>query len=522
LAPPRLVILAAVSVLVIAPVPRSVSAQPTEADVFVAEGILALESKQYEAALNHFRQALERETGHVEALYYSGVALMALQRPAEAVPFLERAHEKSPDELSIAFELGLVYFTLNQYDKAESLLEASFARDPSLHSLGYYVGYVRYRKENYQGALRAFRAGRTADPNIAQLTSLYSALSLAALGLPAQAVSEVEQALKTAPGSPLTSSAERLRDSMVAARSSDRRLRADVRVGGFYDNNVTTRPDPKAGDATVQALRRRNPRSAGELFSLRLEYDWLRAGPWDATVGYSFFTTYNNELPSFNVIDHLATLGVSRRDTLLAMPFQSGAQYSYDYLLLGGNEFLQRHSLSLFGLLVENATHLTTAQARVQIKEFSGIQPLVPEELQDATNGMIGFLHLVRFSGERHFLKGGYQFDVEDSKGSDFDYHGHRLLAGAQYTLPWADIRLSYDFEFHYRDYLHRNVVFPDNAPGTRARSDREYTHLARVLVPLPYNLSLSGEFQSTINRSNLAVFSYHRDVFSLSMGWQY
>jgi tetratricopeptide (TPR) repeat protein len=75
-----------------------IAGQPTEADVFVAEGILALEDKQYAQALAAFRQALEREVDHIEALYYAGVALMAQDKPGEALPFLERARQKSPPE----------------------------------------------------------------------------------------------------------------------------------------------------------------------------------------------------------------------------------------------------------------------------------------------------------------------------------------------------------------------------------------------------------------------------------------
>src|SRR5262249_57291537 len=71
--------------------------QPSEADVFVAEGILALEDKKYDEALASFQRALQREPGHVEALYYAGVTLMAQNKAAEAAPLLERARRISPD-----------------------------------------------------------------------------------------------------------------------------------------------------------------------------------------------------------------------------------------------------------------------------------------------------------------------------------------------------------------------------------------------------------------------------------------
>ena len=103
------------------------------------------------------------------------------------------------------------------------------------------------------------------------------------------------------------------------------------------------------------------PASAGELAALRLDYAWLRRGPWESTVTYSFFQTYNNRLPSFNVQNHLVAGALSYRAAIGSMPFQVGAQYSWDYLSLGGDDFLQRHTATLFGTLV----HQTIEEAQL-------------------------------------------------------------------------------------------------------------------------------------------------------------
>jgi len=82
--------------------------------------------------------------------------------------------------------------------------------------------FIRYRKKDYRGALEAFRRGRTTDPQLQQLTKFYTGLSLAVLGLPAQASAEVEQALKLAPGL----AADRARPNACATRSRPPRRRA--------------------------------------------------------------------------------------------------------------------------------------------------------------------------------------------------------------------------------------------------------------------------------------------------------
>jgi tetratricopeptide (TPR) repeat protein len=497
-------------------------AQPTEADVFVAEGILALEDKKYEEALQHLRRALEREPDHVEALYYSGVALIGLGKPAEAVQFLEQARQKSPEEASINFQLGLVYFALEDFARAQPLLEEVFARDPGLDALGYYVGYLRYRRGDHQGALRAFRAGRTTDPNIAQLTRFYAGLALNALGLPGQAAAEVEHALRLQPASPLTGPAERLRESFTQSRSRERRWHLDVRLGFYYDDNASARPDSRGDDATVELLREGNHATFGESLFARLDYDWWKSGPWLGTAGYSFFMTYNNDLPEFNVMDHLGTLSLSYQALLANMPLQTGFQYAFEYLMLDEAPLLQRNALSVFATLVEGAGHLTNAIFKVEFKEYREDGPVDSDEIQDGINYMIGLLHLFRFREDRHFIKLGYQFDIDDTQGANLAYRGHRFLAGAQYTLPWFGIRLIYDFYLHYRQYDNKHTLFPDDDPGTQRRRDSEYSNVFRVEVPLPQNLTLGLDYQGTIQDSNQPPFAYHRNIYTVWLSWTY
>ena len=255
-------------------------AQQSEADVFVAQAILAYDARKYDEALALLKDALALDPKNVEALYYSGLVLMAQQKTDQAVEVLERARTQAPRDLSILFLLGVAYFALERYDQAESPLTQVFNERPQTEGIGYYVGLIRYRKKDYQGALKAFRAETSKNPNIQQLVKFYSGLTLAILGLPEQAVAEVDAALRLQTGSALTGPAERIRDSLASARDAERRFHADVRVGFLYDSNVAVVPQP-SHDPTAESLRRRKTATPGEIAALRLEYAWLRTGPWE-------------------------------------------------------------------------------------------------------------------------------------------------------------------------------------------------------------------------------------------------
>jgi tetratricopeptide (TPR) repeat protein len=498
-------------------------AQQSEADVFVGQAILAYDDRRYEEALGLLRKALKLDPANAEALYYTGLVYLALKNPTLAVQNFEKAREKNPTNLSILYQLGVAYFSLEQYEKASPLLEQVFREQPQLEALGYYVGVMRYRRNDYQGALNAFKTGTSADPAIQHLTRFYTGLSLGILGLPERAVAEVEEALKIQPGSPLTGPAERFRDTIVKARESEQRLRAEIRLGGLYDDNVSVNPQ-RSTDPTAESLRHQQGRSMGELASLRVDYSWLRRGPWEATASYSFFqTVYNNDgAAAFNVQDHLGVLGGFYRGTVAAMPYQLGLQYSYDWLTLGSNPFLERHTITPFVTLVENTGHLTTLISRLQFKNFLQDAATQPPQNRDARNWMVGPIHVFRFASDRHLIRIGYQFDYEDARGNDFSYVGHRILMGGQYTLPWRGTRLRYDYEIHFVDYPNTQAVFPVTAPGTMKRKDTEQLHYFRVEKPLPNNLTLSAEYLGTFSQSNLAVFDYHRNVFSLILTWTY
>lgn len=516
--------------------PGRAAAQQSEADVLVAQAILAYDARKYDEALSLLKEALAQDPRNIEALYYSGLVLMAQQKTEQAVEVLEKARGLAPRDSSILFLLGVAYFALERYDQAEGPLTQVFGERPQTEGIGYYVGLIRYRKKDYQGALKAFRAETSKNPNIQQLVKFYSGLTLAILGLPEQAVAEVDAALRLQTGSALTGPAERIRDSLATAREAERRLRAEVRVGFLYDSNVAVIPQP-SHDPTAEAIRRRKTATTGELAAVRLEYAWLRTGPWESSVSYSFFQTYNNRLPDFNVQNHLVAGALSYRTAVGTMPFLVGTQYSWDYLSLGNDDFLQRHTATLFGTLVENQGNLTTMVGRFQNKDFYATPGQLRDEDRDARNWMIGLTHVFRFAQDKHYIRVGYQFDYEKADGRNFTYAGNRLLAGGQYTLPWGSTRLKYDFDLHQRHYQHANTLLPVVNPGTREREDFEQNHVVRVEQVLAKNLgptvigcsptapcplTLAAEYQRTVADSNLAVYSYNRNVWSLTLSWQY
>jgi len=528
------------SVVLILPLlqPSPIYAKSAEADVLVAEVILAIDDKKFEKALQLITQALESSPEHLEALYYKGVVLMALDQLDEAIVTLEQAREQAPDNISIAFQLGVAYFSQSEYDKAEPLLLRVFQEQPAIKNLGYYIGFMRYRHKNYQGALQAFKLGASDDPRILQLTRFYSGLTLAILGLPEKAADELGEAMRVRTVSPVTGPADRLRDSLVAAKATEDRFHGQVQVGGFYNSNVTVIPQ-STGEPIIESLRNRKSEAAGALASFRLDYSWLRQGPVESTLSYSFFHNGNNQLSAFNVVNHLGALGMFYRGLIASMPFQTGMQLAVDNTTLGGDQFLRRYSGTAFGTLVESQQHLTTIQGRVQIKEFEApdisqiIDPTVraalAEDVRSATNWMAGITHILRFEQDKYLIRGGFQVDRDAAIGKNFDYTGYRLQAGGLYTLPWFNIRVRYDYDVHFRMYNSPNTRFsrtgllPSGVSPNVTQTVTAQTHVIRIEKPFPNNITMALDWQNTFSRSNIDIlFNFDRQVVSWTVAWAF
>lgn len=516
-------------------------AQQGEAEVLLAQGTIAYDEGKYDEALRLLHQAQSLDPNNSRTLYYLGLTFLAKKQPSAAITHLQTAFELRPSDLFNRYQLGVAHFALKDYDGASPLLFKVYEEQPQIEDLGFYVGFLRYREKEYDKALEAFQMNRSQDPDINQLTLFYRGLVLGVLGVPEQAIRQLDEALRVEAVSPLTQGAIQLRDALATGRRAPqekKRLRIQLSVGGFYDDNVAINPNVST-DPVAQNLRSRKASSSGFLTSALFDYSWLRHGPFESTINYQFFQTlnFNNYLSRFNTQDHIVGTGAYYRGTALENPYQIGFEYSFDYLLLDDVAFLSRHSPTLSLLLVEpsfsipllgSVGNLTSGIVRYQIKTFynepANIDPrFFGPDVRDGYNTMLGFSHIFRLSNDAHFVRFGYQYDNENTDGANFTYRGNKFLTGAQVSLPIPTFRLRYSLDIHWRNYnAAANSFFPTNAPGTVKRQDIQYNHLVQLVDELPYNFSLIFQYQYLRNDSNIGVFDYTKNVFSLIVNWTY
>ncbi len=515
-----------------------VMAQQAEVDVLIAEAILAYDDQKNKESLALIQRALQLDPNNVRGLYYQGLNFLDLQQYQFALKSLEKAYKLRPDDIPIRYQLGLAHLGVENFSQATHFLEGVFKTSLDRHYLPYYVGYLRFFNKNYSGALQAFDAVETKDPTLTQLVSFYRGMCLGFLGLSDQAIVELEHIRSMDSTIQITSASTRLRDALAARRHSSNRFRFSVSVGGGYDDNVLVNPN-KNSNATVRLLRSRKTTS-GTLFASALaDYSWYRNGPIEGTIRYSFFQTLNlhHGLSSLNFQNHLIGAGAFYRGALgRTIQYQLGIDYSYDYSFLDHDGFLSRHLITFSPTVVwpsspmffldDEVGHLTVPLLRYQVQNFfreiGDHSPIFQSELRDGYTTTVGFLHLFRFSNDRFIIRLGYQYDSENTEGSAFSYRGNRILTGAQFTLPWGDLSLQYNYDIHWRHYKNSQSIFLDNDGKLSRRSDVQQIHLAQLVKPLWWNLSWTLQYQGIRNHSNIPTVDFSKNVFSTFLTWKY
>ncbi len=511
------------------PVAPSSAAQQTEpVGVYIDRGILAYDEKKYAEALKNFLEAFQIDPENAEVRYFVGIAHLALDQVPEAIAHLEKARQLDPNDPDIAFNLGVAYFTKGEYERAEAQFLFVHQREPKRENLGYYLGFIHFNRKEYERALGYFQENVSSDVRFQQQNRFYIGLTKHHLGRDAEATQDLGEAVTLRPTSPLGQTAKLFAEA-IAPKPQPRRYRVEVRGGGSYDDNAPLTPTERVLD-----LRRAPRRSTAQVAMLRLEYDLVQAEADTLTASYQIFSNVYNHIQNLDVLNHTWGGNYVHRTRLGTLPAWYGAQYSYDYLVLDNDVFLSRHTGTASLTLFENDSNLTIGQYRFQDKDFRSRTTLdLPSEKRDGQNHLLGVTHIRVFAGGKHFVRAGYQFELEDTQGADYRYFGSKASFGFQVTGAW-DVRFQAGYDFQFRAYPNRNRLAltlnqlkeegsdVQGAPFRSLRRDSDHVFTASFARDFAHGFNASIEFFKERNSSTFSLFDFDRNVVTLSVGWKY
>jgi len=483
-------------------------AQETQYQPLIS-GMEHYKAGKYKEALEDFQKATATFPDDPDVPFYTGLTYLQLNEQDKAIEYFKKTLEKDSKYTDAHFQLGVAFIQKKEYKAAISHLEQVYKKEPERNDLGYFLGFAYYQTGDYKKALSYLEKARTKDKTIASLTLYYTGLAKQQTGNNKEAAAAYKKLIITDPTSPLAEPSKRLIEALIVEERLKKKFSIEFTTKLQYDDNIILVPT-----TNVFNLRDKEKKSTIELFYLRGEYALIRKVDFDLTASYGFYQFITNRMRDMDVQDHILSLDLSKRGNIGSMPYDFKITYAYDYLLSDYFYLLQRHTIRPTFILMENKTNLSVFQYAFQVKEFKD-KPIVAEDNRDAVNHEAGFTHFLRFNDAKHYIKAGYFYDREYTEGANWDYYGNKLITGFQYTFPMG-IRLNADYEFKMTRYKNINVYFD------KKREDTERSLNTVLSKDLGKGWSVSLEYLRRRNSSNIDLYDYRKNLYSVGMSWRW
>lgn len=164
-------------------------------------GSLAYEAGDYNASLARYLEAVEKNPDDAESLSNLGQVLVRLNRPAEALPYFERAVAIIPGRWAYHFNLARALGLLNRHEEAVAGYRHAQQLFPDDYVTAFNLAMALHRKGDEAAAVQEYQRAIALQPEDASFR-IALGISYERLQKPGEAAAAYEQYLRLAPAAP--------------------------------------------------------------------------------------------------------------------------------------------------------------------------------------------------------------------------------------------------------------------------------------------------------------------------------
>jgi tetratricopeptide (TPR) repeat protein len=502
------------------------------------QGVKEFQQENYEEALQYFLNAGTAETESSRISYHIGLTYKKMENQTAAIPYLRKAVTLLPRVNEALVALIDVLYSTDGLKEANEWIIVAEKDQVSPAQVQFLKGLVLAKEGKPEPAITAFGKAKELDPSLGQQAEFQIANAYAQQGKLSDARDRLRSVVVLDPGSDVALFA-RDYEKIVADRiERERPWRFSVGFAYKYDTNVIAKGNgPLTDSITGQEDSALN-------FGVRMRYTapFSFRTPFSFSGFYSLFadryfgktytrsdgskgslTEYNNMINQFTLVP-----GYTFGRFAVSLPL------SYSYVSLQGNK-----GLSFFSDL-----HWVT---QTRYLETTAVTPTLRFITTDNSFGEVYFSYIRKkyFETQLH----PELFSPEEERS------GERLVGGANWTYLLKEIngifaaRYSYakdnvtgrnwtnrenrfgvdllcpiigslkaqgTAEAAFVDYTHENNFFNEK------RSDEIYSASIGLIYGISKNTDILLQFSRISNTSNIALYQYKRDVYTLGMEYRF
>ena len=410
------------------------------------------------------------------------------------------------------YETAMQAYREGRYHDAFAMISELFKGSPDSEELNFALGVSAFSIGKLSHAAVAFQRVSDLNPDNDR-ARLELARTYTAMGQFTLAREIFQRVLGTSPPPAVQQNIERYLESIAQA---ERQWKAGVNVGAgvFFDDNVNIGPRNRSiairpiefGPIVFDELRvsdaNRPQKSFGAFASLegRLEYDPGFRGQWSFYGSGGIYRSFlEGQVSELDALLLRSSLGVRK----------SGYAHLFD--LRARIDYLERGLRKLVTIPGVDAGFVVAQDDKVRWATTASLE---------ARNYAFGYNSVYGEIGETRTrlvqdgaaswsatIAGFYENATDDS----FDNAGGRLRLGAR--LPIKNVgEAAGSLGYRYSHYENQELLAP------RKRRDHEWQAMAGISRPIAADTTLSLAYSFTYNESSFELYSYERNLLTLSM----
>jgi tetratricopeptide (TPR) repeat protein len=488
-------------------------------------GIAEFQQENYEEALDSLHKARNADPRNSQPAYYLGITYKNMERYREAQKQLEAVLDLTPRIKEAILELAEVDYNLGEYDKALKVINMAEDENFRPGQTAFIKGLILLGMNNIPAAVESFeKAGQTnaalvaaADYQIGQAYLKNDKLD--------EAESHFKNVIEQEPGTDMAIFSSDFLVQIEEKRREKREFRYYLGLHYQYDDNVVLRP---TNDSAAVAIS--DEEDSRAVLTFGMEYVPKPRKPLDFTAHYSVYMSFHDDLSEYDYHRHTAVLNPSY---LINEKSRADLVLRGSYSWVDNEEYLGTAAVSPMYTRYFSPEHTIQTYVSYQKKDYSWDIPDTDED-RDANEYSfnVNWFHffaqdmgvflpfmedydLSFFAKNRGYFNLFYKLSKEDTDGDNWEYVGNR--AAATLLLPliknWK-VRLTGDFT--YQNYDNRHTIF------NKERRDYIYDAFALLYYRFHKYLDLQLLYNYVRNDSNIALYDYERNVYSIGIEWRY
>lgn len=483
------------------------------------EGIREYRQDRYEEAQDYFERARKQAPRSSVAAFYLGLTLKQMGNLREASTNYRDALTLTPPVLDAYTELIEVLLRLEELKEARVWIERARREKVKPGTVSFLEGLVSAREGKGGEAILAFRRAREEDKGLTQSADFQIAMIHAKERRFDKAKESLKAVMALDPGSDLAAFAREYETSLTRMIKAHRTWRPMLSVAYQYDDNVISKPSAAVGNPVVDGLTGERDSSVAAIFGLT--YNPLPRGPWGFMAQYQLYTNTYFKTHSHNLVNQTVSLAPSYT-TSRAM---ANVAVSYSHVLVDSRSYLE--TASVRPALNYQLGPALIGQFSLGLAGRTMLRPVIdPNENRDGQIYSAGAgLVFLTFEG-KGMMNVRYEITRDDPKGSNWVNTANRVALSA--LIPLADkVSLNISGEALIQDYSNiHTLTGPLAPPGFPAaptkREDKIYSAQAGLKAGLYKDLSLNLNYSHTNAQSNIGVYDYRRNVYSLGLEYAF